>query len=580
MWLRHIHNSKDYLSLFSGGTYQTTISLATASSSNLTAYFKLKAPALGNLSLTKTTEDGKNLSGWKFGIYSNSACTNLVSGPHTTNSSGKISVTGLTAGTYYVKELGHTDSSVNALYTCASTNPQKVTISSGGTASVSFHNKLNTGNLALVKTTDDGKNLSGWQFGIYSDSACEKLVSGPHTTDASGQISVSGLIPGTYYVKELGHTDETIQSQYACQSENPQKVTITSGNTATVTFQNDRTHGYGRIIKETNTGENLGGWKFELFADEALTTEVDGSPFETNAEGTVDIRLAPGDYWCREVAVEDAYWKIDTEVKKLTVKNGETATVTFTNTHYGQAKIIKSMPDGGSVAGWVFDVYQLSDSSKVGTFTTGEDGTILTGNFLPGEYRIVEQIPEDSPYICEGGNEKTILVTPGATAEVTFVNRLKPGEIMLTKVDTQGNPLAGAEFLLEWSEDGSLWWPVSYTDSLDVAEGTCTSEGLIDGKLTTGEDGILRFTGLHPHRLYRLTETKAPSGFQLNAEPVFSGSLQNGTEYFVQLTVTNSHIYELPMTGSLGSTVQTSLQILGAVLLLALLTHAAKKRRK
>ena len=154
-------NSTYNIWYLSGGSYQTTISLATASSSNLNAYFKLKAPVLGDLDLTKTTEDGKNLSGWKFGIYSNSACTNLVSGPHTTNSSGKISVTGLSTGTYYVKELGHTDSSINALYTCASTNPQKVTIASGGTASVSFHNKLNTGAVSIQKQTNTGENLGG-----------------------------------------------------------------------------------------------------------------------------------------------------------------------------------------------------------------------------------------------------------------------------------------------------------------------------------------------------------------------------------------------------------------------------------
>ena len=81
------------------------------------------------LNLTKTTEDGKNLSGWQFGIYSNSACTALVSGPHTTDANGKISVTGLSAGTVYVKELGHTDSAINAMYSCNSTNPQQGTLS-------------------------------------------------------------------------------------------------------------------------------------------------------------------------------------------------------------------------------------------------------------------------------------------------------------------------------------------------------------------------------------------------------------------------------------------------------------------
>lgn len=137
-----------------------------------------------------------------------------LSGPHTTDASGKISVTGLSAGTYYVKELGHTDSAINSLYTCASTNPQKVTVTSGGTASVSFYNKLNTCRLSLTKTTEDGKNLSGWHFEIYSDSGCSNLVSGPHTTDASGKISVTGLSAGTYYVKELGHTDSTIHALY------------------------------------------------------------------------------------------------------------------------------------------------------------------------------------------------------------------------------------------------------------------------------------------------------------------------------------------------------------------------------
>ena len=74
--------------------------------SAMPAYFSVNVPPqTGDLSLTKTTEDGKNLSGWQFGIYSDSDCTSLVSGPHTTNSSGAISVTGLSAGIYYVKEL-------------------------------------------------------------------------------------------------------------------------------------------------------------------------------------------------------------------------------------------------------------------------------------------------------------------------------------------------------------------------------------------------------------------------------------------------------------------------------------------
>lgn len=462
-------------------TYQTCVKLYTPSSGNLNAYFKLKAPALGAISLTKTTEDGKNLSGWRFGIYSDSACTSLVYGPYTTDSSGKISVTGLSAGTYYVKELGHTDSAVNALYTCASTNPQKVTLTAGQTASVSFQNKLNNGSVKLIKTTNTGANLGGWQIGLYTDSACTSPVTGsPFTTGEDGNVTVTGLQPGTLYAKEL--------------------------------------------------------------------------------------------------AGSDPYWECDTTVKTVTIAANQTATVTFSNTHNGRAKIIKSMLDGGSAAGWEFEV-RSADNSLVGTFTTGEDGTILTGYLLPGEYTVKEILSEGSPYLCEGPNPRTVTVEAGKTAEVTFTNRLKPGEIMVQKVDTQGNPLAGAEFLLEWSVDGSQWAPVTFTDSLDVKEGTCTSEGLTEGKLTSGADGVVRFTGLHPLRLYRLTETKAPEGYQLLTEPVHEGGIQVGNEFFVQLTVVNAPAFELPMTGSMGSTVQNGLQIAGALILLAMLIHLAKKRR-
>lgn len=120
-------------------TYQTCVKLYSPQVETLRAYFKINAPDPGAIALVKTTEDGQNLSGWRFGVYSNAACTTLVSGPHTTDSSGKISITGLNAGTYYVKELGHSDSSISSRYTCSGDNPQKVSVSNGATATVSFY---------------------------------------------------------------------------------------------------------------------------------------------------------------------------------------------------------------------------------------------------------------------------------------------------------------------------------------------------------------------------------------------------------------------------------------------------------
>lgn len=56
----------------------------------------------------------------------------------------------------------------------------------------------------------------------------------------------------------------------------------------------------------------------------------------------------------------------------------------------------------------------------------------------------------------------SVTVTEDHTAELpctlSFRNRLRPGSITVWKYrgDT-GAPAAGAEFLLEWSDDGVLW---------------------------------------------------------------------------------------------------------------------------
>lgn len=719
----------------SGSSYQTTVSLASASSGSLNAYFKLKAPDPGTISLTKTTEDGQNLSGWRFAVYTNSACTSLAAGPYTTNSSGKISITGLTAGTYYVKELGHTDSSINAMYYCSSTNPQKVSVSSGGTTSVSFYNKLNTGAISLTKTTEDGKNLSGWQFGIYSNSACTTLVSGPHSTNTSGKISVTGLTPGTYYVKEIGHMDSAINALHYCSSTNPQTVTVTAGGTATVSFTNKLNTGSVKLIKSTNTGANLSGWQIGLYTDADCTNAVSGSPFATGADGTVTVSgLQKGTYYAKENPTDDPYWEFDTAVKSVSVAVGQTAEVTFTNTHYGRIEIHKTTNTGNQLGGWTFrvrdsegnsygdfttddngyactqnlplgrytvvelpteDNYWLTElgfhdvtvragettvdtwlnkeqglvwfykktntgesvegwhitvysdeacTQKVGTlitnadgkagyyldpgiywaketgdehgrfedeywmvdetvhkfeikphedvsitftnvqygrlkisktvegggsvegwqfkitdaegkvldgspFASNKDGIILTGNLLPGQYTVEELLPENSFYQCVSENPQTVTVKQGEIAEVSFVNALRTGKVTVEKIDITGSPLAGATFRLEWSAEGSLWYPVTYSET--IVRGGCSNPDVTDGSLTTGTDGLLEWDNLYPGLQYRLTETKAPDGYNLLDGTAFEGELASDN-MSVSLRVVNTRTYTLPKTGSTG----------------------------
>ena len=744
----------------SGSSYQTTVSLASASSGSLNAYFKLKAPDPGTISLTKATEDGQNLSGWRFGVYTSSACTSLAAGPYSTNSSGKISITGLTAGTYYVKELGHTDSSINAMYYCSSTNPQKVSVSSGGTTSFSFYNKLNTGSISLTKTTEDGKNLSGWQFGIYSNSACTTLVSGPHSTNTSGKISVTGLTPGTYYVKEIGRTDSAINALYYCSSTNPQSVTVTAGATATVSFTNKLNTGSVKLIKSTNAGANLSGWQIGLYTDADCTNAVSGSPFATGADGTVTVSgLQKGTYYAKEISTDDPYWEFDTAVKSVTVAISKTTEVTFTNTHYGRIEIRKTTNTGNQLGGWTFrvrdsegnsygdfttdengyactqnlplgwytvvelpteDNYWLTElgfhdvtvkagettvdtwlnkeqglvwfykktntgqsvegwhitvysdeacTQKVGTlitnadgkagyyldpgiywaketgdehgrfedeywmvdetvhkfeikphedvsitftnvqygrlkisktvegggsvegwqfkitdaegkdldgspFASNKDGIILTGNLLPGQYTVEELLPENSLYQCVSENLQTVTVKQGEIAEVSFVNALRTGKVTVEKIDITGSPLAGATFRLEWSEDGSLWHPVTYSET--IVRGGCSNPDVTDGSLTTGTDGLLEWDNLYPGLQYRLTETKAPEGYKLLDKAAYEGALP-ADDLALSVRVTNTRTFTMPDTGGNTAMIFRILSMISGTVCLAMLIYSKKR---
>lgn len=662
-YLPSASNSSYNIWYMSRSSYQTTISLYNAGSSGLNAYFKIKAPSLGNISLTKSTEDGQNLSGWKFGVYSDSSCINLVSGPYTTNSSGKLSVTGLTAGTYYVKELGNTDSGIDALYSCASTNPQRVTITSGQTASVSFYNKRNTGSILLVKKTNTGENLGGWKIGLYMDSACTKPVSGsPFATGSDGTVTVSGLQPGTLYAKEIPTDDPYWGFDTAVKT-----VVIQANQTASVTFTN--TH-YGRIqiVKTTNTGNNLGGWTFRvrdangktvgefttdengyaitgnlplgrytvvelptedaywagelgfhtvlvtggkdtvdtwlnreqglvwiykktntgesvegwhitIYSDAECTQEI--GTVITNAEGKAGHYLSPGIYYAKENGdelgrFEDEYWMVDETIQKIEILPHQDTEITFTNVQYGKLKIQKTVEGDGSLAGWAFRVTDAHGNTVEGSpFTSGPDGVILTANLLPGEYTVEELLPEGSLYQCKSENPQTVSVVQGQTAEVSFVNALRPGTITVKKVDTTGSPLAGAAFLLEWSEDESTWQPVQYSEY--VTNGGCSAEGLTDGCLTSGEDGILQWDGLHPGLHYRLTETKAPDGFKLLTETAFTGTISTDT-LSVELTVVNARTFTMPETGVVSGAILRVLGLAAAIGCLCMLSVLSRKR--
>ena len=522
-----------------------------------TAKVTFKNQYRGAAQIIKATTNGGTVAGWHFEVKNSSG---TVIGNYVTDSTGIITLN-LEPGTYTVTE---TDG--ESQYWQNDPNPTKtVTVKAGQTAKVTFTNKYQ-GEAQIVKTTTNGGTVAGWHFEVKNSSG---TVIGNYVTDSTGIIALA-LEPGTYTVTETDGEKEYWEND----ANHTKTVTVKAGQTAKVTFTN-KWVGKAKVIKTATNGGSVKGWTFTI--KNASGTFV--GKYTTDADGLIAVNLEPGTYTVQETPVDDPYWVCDTEVKTITVKAGETASVSFQNRYIGKAKIIKTLedPDSGTVEGWTFEV-KASDGSLIGTYKTGADGTIVC-DLTPGTYTVTEILEDGSYWECVSGLSQTVTVKGGQTAEVTFRNALRPADIMVYKVDTLGAPLAEVEFLLEWSEDGINWNAVTYTDSDKVVKGGCTSVGLKDGKLVSGRDGVVHFTGLHPELQYRLTETKAPDGYHLLNGPAYEGGITPDETLTVELTVVNAPVYELPMTGSTGSTIATILQIAGAVVLLIALLYIVKKRR-
>ena len=107
------------------------------------------------------------------------------------------------------------------------------------------------------------------------------------------------------------------------------------------------------------------------------------------------------------------------------------------------------------------------------------------------------------------------------------------GSITVRKVDATGAPLAGAELMLETSADGKTWAEVS--------------------RITTDKIGVAKWENLKTSVQYRVTETKAPAGYTLLTEPLFTGTLDSSNRD-VTITACNNAGVVLPFTGGTGFT--------------------------
>ena len=109
--------------------------------------------------------------------------------------------------------------------------------------------EIKTGNMKLIKIAEDDK-VEGISFNITGEG-----YAATKTTDSKGEINISDLNPGIYTVTE--------QTENKYEPQATQRVTIVSGQTVAVHFNNTLKRGDLKVTKTSEDGL-VEGVKFHL----------------------------------------------------------------------------------------------------------------------------------------------------------------------------------------------------------------------------------------------------------------------------------------------------------------------------
>ena len=432
--------------------------------------FKLKTSG-GHLKIVKTAEDG-NISGIEFTVTG----TNFNKTAKT-DDKGELVLAGLVPGTYTVTETP-SDKYVKQ-------PAQTVTVENGKTATVSFNNKLDRGDLKIIKTSEDNI-VADIQFTVTGTNFNQTVK-----TDKDGIISLTNLLPGTYTVTEAP------SDKYEEQA--PQTVKVEYSKTAEVKFHNKIDRGGLDIIKTSEDG---------IVADIEFTVTGDNfnQTVKTDKNGKINIpNLLPGKYTVTE-KTPDRY--VDQQSQTVTVENGKTATVSFKNI-LRRSEIVIQKKDMESkkiipLAGFGFQIKKadgtLVKADGKDTFYTDKTGTIKFPIQLPyGKYQLIE-VKAGTGYVLDktpidfnvDGSKTVITLEKYNKAEKGTITIFKLGDIY--KTVTEETVTAPTEATEPVTEPESL--PVTTegtTLPTDITESTEPSVAVEPTEEVTEPEEITRY---------------------------------------------------------------------------------------
>ena len=340
------------------------------------------------------------------------------------------------------------------------------------------------GSLTINKTdADTGKALAGVTYRLY-DANGNKVAD--VTTGTDGTAVFSDLPLGSYSYQEISAPEGYVVDS----TKYPITITASALNiTAT------RTNALGKASVEiskvdTDSKSPLQNAGFRLY-DASGSQVAEGY---TDANGKLMFaNLKLGSYTCKEFQAPTGYELDETAFPATLNQNEQVLKVTRENKLItGSIEILKVDADTKKpLAGVVYRLFD-ADGNKIADGTTDANGKVTFDNLKPGSYSYQEISTVDGYQLDETKYDFS-LTSENLNVKVTRENKPIRGCLTVHKVDVTGSPLAGAELLLETSTDGQTWTAVS--------------------KITTDKTGIAQWTDLKIGAQYRVTEVKAPAGY-------------------------------------------------------------------
>ncbi|WP_202585117.1 SpaA isopeptide-forming pilin-related protein [Vagococcus lutrae] len=381
------------------------------------------------------------------------------------------------------------------------------------------------GKIKLIKKDkENGHKLAGAVFQLLNEK--KEVIMDNLTTKQNGEISLIEVPFGKYYFKEKvapeGYQlDETLHPVTVDVSEEAEVAEVTVINEKSPEKESGRLE----LIK-LSSGENPQG----LVGAEFKLLDSKGKLFAENLKtgrygGLVVDDLPYGTYELIETKAPEGY-ELDDTPHKITIskENPESITQLIVRNdlkeQYGRLKVVKEDEDTKyRLANAEFKLIDDKNHVIFEKLITDTNGELLIDGLEYGKYQLIEtKAPQgyeldETPILVEVSSQE---ITEKNIITITNKRKPKLGKIKLVKLAEDGDTrLADAEFQLIDSKDKVI------VDNIKTNE---SGEWLSDN-LAIGE--------------YKLIETKAPEGYELDSTPKEVTITEKDVNTVVVVTVTN-----------------------------------------